>query len=78
MNNRHSNRKRFEAFVVKDGGEGRDAFWNRVGSGFQNADGSLSIELHLIPGVWLQIREHVPREEREDRRDRGNSRNNRR
>jgi hypothetical protein len=44
--------------------EGKD-FWLRIGSGFPNRDGSMSVLLDAMPiNGKLQIREYTPRDER--------------
>jgi hypothetical protein len=65
MSNRQS-RQAFEVFVVEEGRDGKN-WWNKVGGGFENNDGSMSLRLHLFPDLLLQVRAYVPRDEREDR-----------
>jgi len=50
-----------KVFQVKDRGEGKKAFWNEIGVGFENRDGSLSIMLDSIPLTGkLQVRTFEP------------------
>jgi hypothetical protein len=49
-------------YTVINKGEGKDV-WLRVGSAFENRDGSTSVLLDALPvGGRLQIREYQPRE----------------
>jgi hypothetical protein len=49
-------------YTVISKGEGKDV-WLRVGSAFENRDGSTSVLLDALPvGGRLQIREYQPRE----------------
>jgi hypothetical protein len=49
-------------YTVINKGEGKD-IWLRVGSAFENRDGSTSVVLDALPvGGRLQIREYQPRE----------------
>ena len=57
-------RRALEVFVVEEGRDGGRNWWNKVGGGFENNDGSLSIRLHLFPDLLLQVRDYVPPEER--------------
>lgn len=43
---------------------GDKSFWTRIGSGFTNRDGSLSIQLDAIPmpGSRIQVRDYTPRD----------------
>lgn len=44
---------------------GEQSFWNRVGVGFVNSDGSLNVRLDAMPvSGELHIRDYVAREER--------------
>lgn len=54
-------KNRYEVFVVQEGKDGR-AFWREVGVAFENADGSLSLRLHLLAGVTMQVRKAINRE----------------
>ncbi len=56
---------RFEVFtVVEPKKEGGKSFWVRVGTGFENRDGSISVYLDALPvNGKLQIRE--PRERKQ-------------
>jgi len=37
------------AFTVRDRGEGRKAFWARIGSAWVNRDGSFNLQLDALP-----------------------------
>lgn len=53
------------AYTVVERGEGK-SFWLRVGTAFENRDGSLNVYLDAIPvNGRLQIREYQPDEERD-------------
>jgi len=46
--------------------KGERKFWTKIGVAFVNRDGSLNCKLDSLPvGGELQIRDYVPREERE-------------
>ncbi len=58
-----SNRK--DVFTIIDKGEGRKAYWHKIGAAFENKDGSLTVHLDSLPfNGKLQIRE--PREQQSD------------
>lgn len=47
-------------------------FWNRVGVAFTNTDGSINVKLESLPiNGEIQLRKHVPREERSATRQKG-------
>ena len=77
-------RKTFELFVVEESQPNREgevkSFWNKVGRGFENQDGSLSLRLFMHPGMLIQCREYVPRDNTDtnNRGDRDNRRGGRR
>ena len=49
---------------------GEQSYWNRVGIGFVNSDGSLNLRLDAMPvSGELHVRDHVARDERIPRRD---------
>ena len=53
------------AYTIIERGEGK-SFWLRVGTAFENRDGSLNVYLDAIPvNGRLQIREYAPDDERE-------------
>lgn len=53
------------AYTIVERGEGKN-FWLRVGTAFENRDGSLNVYLDAIPvNGRLQIREYQPDEERD-------------
>lgn len=61
------------AYTVIERGEGK-SFWLRVGTAFENRDGSLNVVLDAIPvNGRLQIREYQPDEERDGNQSRGGS-----
>jgi hypothetical protein len=61
------------AYTVVDRGEGK-SFWLRVGTAFENRDGSLNVYLDAIPvNGRLQIREYQPDDERDSNHGRGGS-----
>ena len=54
--------------VIERRGDGERDFWQRVGSGWVNQDGSINVQLNALPvNARLQLRE--PRDE-EDRGER--------
>lgn len=63
--------QRRDVFVVTEreqGGEKR-SFWTKVGSAFQNKDGSVTVKLEALPlSGTLQIRDAETPEEREARK----------
>jgi hypothetical protein len=57
-----SNVKMKIAYVITER-NGR-SYWNRVGVGFVNSDGSINLRLEAVPvSGEMQIRDHVPRED---------------
>ncbi|MBP9113845.1 MAG: hypothetical protein KBF88_13620 [Polyangiaceae bacterium] len=49
-------------YTVVERGEGK-SFWNRIGTGFVNRDGSINLKLDALPtNGTLQIRDWEPRE----------------
>jgi hypothetical protein len=59
--------KRFDVFNVKEAAKdsGKKSYWNKVGSAFENKDGSLSVHLDSLPlDGKLQIRAYVPKEDK--------------
>lgn len=55
-----------DVFYIKpapEDGKGK-AFWMRIGRAFVNKDGSTNVKLDVpvIPGMDIQIREHVEKE----------------
>ena len=54
------------------------SYWNRIGVGFVNQDGSITLRLDCVPvapNVSMQIRDYDPRDaERDSERDTGNPR----
>ena len=44
-----------DVFVIRK--VGSKTFWNRAGRAFVNSDGSVNVQLDLLPNVDLQIRE---------------------
>jgi hypothetical protein len=50
------------AYVITERNEKK--FWNRIGVGFTNNDGSINVKLDAIPVTGqLQIRDYEPRDE---------------
>jgi hypothetical protein len=44
---------------------GDKSFWTRIGVGFENRDGSVTMQLDafpVVPGARLQLRDYVPRD----------------
>jgi hypothetical protein len=37
-------------------GEGEKKTWKEVGIGWVNSDGSINVQVHLFPGLHLQLR----------------------
>jgi hypothetical protein len=67
MNNpqQGSGKARHVAYTVIERSEGK-SFWLRVGTAFENRDGSLNVYLDAIPvNGRLQIRQYAPDEERD-------------
>jgi len=67
---RSGQRQTYEVFVVEEGRDGGRNWWNKVGGGFRNQDGSVSLRLHLFPDLLLQVRQYVPKDERPERDER--------
>jgi hypothetical protein len=44
-----------DVFVIRK--VGSKTFWNRAGRAFVNSDGSVNVQLDLLPNVDLQIRD---------------------
>lgn len=56
-----------KAYAILDRGEGKKAFWTEIGSTWENQDGSLNLDLELVPnkpGTTIQLR---PADEHQDR-----------
>jgi hypothetical protein len=63
------------AYTVIERSEGK-SYWLRVGTVFENRDGSLNVVLDAIPvNGRLQIREYQPDEERDANQGRGGASN---
>jgi hypothetical protein len=61
----HNGKTKRVAYTIIERGEGK-SFWLRVGTAFENRDGSLNVYLDAIPiNGRLQIREYQPDDERE-------------
>lgn len=57
-----SNVKMKIAYVITE--RNGKSYWNRIGVGFVNNDGSINLRLEAVPvSGELQIRDHVPRED---------------
>jgi hypothetical protein len=51
----------FEAFTVRDRGENQKAWWTRIGTAFENRDGSLTVVLDANPlDGRIQLRRPLP------------------
>lgn len=49
---------------------GEKSFWNRIGVGYVNQDGSINLKLESLPvNGECQVRNYEPKEDREDDRD---------
>ena len=49
------------AYVITKRGE--RSYWNRIGVGFVNRDGSINVKLDAVPvNGEIQLRDYVPRE----------------
>lgn len=67
MNNK-KNMKQMVGAVERGEGEEKKSFWTRIGTAFENSDGSWNIKLDYMPtsfGTTLQMRDIDPRESRE-------------
>lgn len=61
--------ERKAVYTVRDRGEGKKAYWARIGTCFTNKDGSFSVILDALPiDGKLVIREEQQRDEQEPRR----------
>lgn len=73
MTRQNRDRATFELFVVEESKPDQNGevktFWNKVGRGFENNDGSLSLRLFMHPGLLIQCRKYVPRDDRNDNRN---------
>lgn len=62
-----ANSSRKDVFYIKPAvKEGGKAFWMKIGSAWENKDGSLNLKLDVpvIPGMDVQIREPSEREDK--------------
>jgi hypothetical protein len=67
MEDQSRNMKAVWAIVERAAGGATKSFWTRVGVGFVNRDGSLTLQLDAIPiSGRLQVREWEPYERRTD------------
>jgi hypothetical protein len=67
MEDQSKNMKAVWAIVERAASGGTKSFWTRVGVGFVNRDGSLTLQLDAIPiSGRLQVREWEPYERRTD------------
>ena len=54
----------WEVFTVVDKGEGKKSFWQRLGAGFENKDGSINVDLNAVPvNGRLQLRRPKAKEQ---------------
>jgi hypothetical protein len=61
-NNGNSKQMKVVWMIVERGDK---AFWTRIGVGFENRDGSVTMQLDafpVVPGARLQLRDYVPRD----------------
>jgi len=49
-----------DVFVIRKAGS--KTFWNRCGRAYVNRDGSVNVELDLLPNLSLQIRDKKEKE----------------
>lgn len=70
-------KRTFNLYTVenREGPDGEESFWNKVGGGVENRDGSISLNLHMFPTLWIQCREHIPQDERQEQQSNRDSRN---
>ena len=55
---------RKDVFVIKEQGEGKKAFWTKIGVAFENKDGSWNVILSALPiDGKLHIRDPQEREQ---------------
>lgn len=47
------------------GPDNQENFWRKVGTGFDNRDGSVNVFLDMFPGTTFQLREMKEQDERE-------------
>lgn len=64
------NTKLKAVFMITERGE--KSFWTRVGTGFVNRDGSITLQLEAVPaqGQKLQVRDYTPRDAEDGEPDR--------
>jgi hypothetical protein len=64
-----------EVFIISEytnkAGENK-SFWYKVGTSFENKDGSISFNLCTMPGVRLQIRDKKEKQEYQQEENRNN------
>lgn len=62
-------KERFAVYAVRDRGQDEKAWWTRIGTAFENNDGSLSVIFEALPvDGRCQIRKEQDRRERDDGR----------
>ena len=56
-------KQRYAVYTIVENASGGDDFWQRIGIGFQNKDGSVNVILNALPvNGTLHIRVDEPRE----------------
>ena len=53
-----------EAFFIEDHGPGKKGFWQKIGAGWENRDGSINVVFSLMPVKpgTIQIRQYEEKE----------------
>jgi hypothetical protein len=57
-------RPEYDLYGVVDRGEEAKGFWQRIGAGWKNKDGSVNLRFDFFPTdakTTIQIRKHVPK-----------------
>lgn len=61
-----ANQPKYDVFVVKDGKDGKDSWWTKIGAAFEAKNDTVVIELHAHPiGSRLILRPFKPPREGE-------------
>lgn len=56
-----ANQPKYDVFVVKDGKDGKDSWWTKIGAAFEAKNDTVVIELHAHPiGSRLILRPFKP------------------
>lgn len=66
----HDQAKMKVVWMITERGE--KSYWTRIGVGFENRDGSVTMQLDAVPlsGAKLQLRDYTPRDTEDDGRPR--------